>query len=401
MKQLFEFDIHIGDWRVLVQSRDIQNGAVQNRHISEGAIESRHIADKAIQAKHIDGSIEGRNIADKAIQARHIVDNSIKGDHFDDDGLHHGKIADDAIWARNIKDRNVTSRKIEKKAIQNEHLSEKSVGPRNVTDDFQGKIVLPITNQLDGKYGDITQELYSMIASLQVGGIALSGKFGERTDIGIHQKALTKALGRLWDELGSLTGKTYMDYTLTVQPTYIPKEGTATVTVTADCSEAISDFDSIKLYVNGVLKAESHDVTRYIQNLAIESEGVSTIKAVGVIFGKTITKESQVTKALPFFMGSGQSYEDVMVPECQKELIGTLEGDYDLTVKNDGEHMFIIIPASRKIEFRRASIGKSDMGGYEIPLDIVHEDSGIVAYKSKAPDGYLAGTYNIDININS
>ena len=397
MKQLFEFDIHIGDWRVLVQSRDIQNGAVQSRHISEGAIESRHIADKAVQAQHIDGTIEARHIADKAIESRHIEDNSIKGDHFDDDGLHHGKIADDAIWARNIKDRNVTSRKIEKKAIQNEHLSEKSVGPSNVTDDFQGKIVLPITNQLDGKYEDITKELYSMIASLQVGGIALSGKFGDRTDIGIHQKALTKALGRLWEELGTLTGKTYMDYTLTVQPTFIPKEGTATVTVTADCSEAISDFDSIKLYVNGVLKAESHDVTRYIQNLTIESEGVSTIKAEGIIFGKTIIKEAQVSKLMPFFMGGGQAYTDVMVPECQKELIGTLEGDYDLTVKNDGDYMFIIIPVSHKDEFRRA-----DMNGLgikiEIPMASTTYDDYVV-YKSL--NTYKAGTYNIDIDINS
>ena len=397
MKQLFEFDIHIGDWRVLVQSRDIQNGAVQSRHISEGAIESRHIADKAVQAQHIDGTIEARHIADKAIESRHIEDNSIKGDHFDDDGLHHGKIADDAIWARNIKDRNVTSRKIEKKAIQNEHLSEKSVGPSNVTDDFQGKIVLPITNQLDGKYENITQELYSMIASLQVGGIALSGKFGNRTDIGIHQKALTEALGRLWEELGTLTGKTYIDYTLTVQPTFIPKEGAATVTATADSSEAISNFDSIKLYVNGVLKAESHDVTRYIQNLTIESEGVSTIKAEGIIFGKTIIKEAQVSKLMPFFMGSGQDYQEVMVPECQKDLEGTLEGDYDVTIRNNGDYMFIIIPASHKDEFRRA-----DMNGLglkvEIPLsEEEHED--FVVYKSL--NTYKAGTYKIDIDINS
>ena len=236
-----------------------------------------------------------------------------------------------------------------------------------------------------------------MIRSIQVGGIALSGKFGDRTDIGIHQKALTKAIGKLWDEIGKITGKTYMDFSLTVQPTFIVKEGVGTVTVTADCMESISDFDSIKFYVNGELKAESHDVSVYTQTLTIEGDGVSTIKAVGVIFGKTITKEAQVTKAVPFFMGSGQNYQEVLVPECAKELIGTLEGDYDVTIKNNGDYMFIVIPISHKNEFRRA-----DMNGLGLKVEIPMastEYADYVVYKSL--NTYKAGTYNIDIDINS
>ena len=34
MKQLFDFDEHIGDWRVLVQSKDIRDAAIQTRHIA-------------------------------------------------------------------------------------------------------------------------------------------------------------------------------------------------------------------------------------------------------------------------------------------------------------------------------------------------------------------------------
>ena len=306
------------------------------------------------------------------------------------------KLGKDVVKTDNIADEAVTPEKLSSKVKDN------WLNP--TLDTMFNERIRPLIENLekndaaiDKNYKSITQELYSMIASLQVGGIALSQKFGYREDIGISQKTLTKAIGRIWDELGTLTGKTYMDYTLTVQPTFIPKEGVTTVTVTADCSEAISDFDSIKFYVNEVLKAESHDVTRYIENLTIENEGVSTIKAVGVIFGKTITKESQVTKILPFFMGSGQNYQEVMVPECQKELIGTLEGDYDVTIRNTGDYMFIIIPVSHKDEFRRA-----DMNGLglkvEIPLSAEeHED--FVVYKSL--NTYKAGTYNIDIDINS
>ena len=307
-----------------------------------------------------------------------------------------------------LKDGIVKTRHLEDGAVTTPKIKDGAVTPEKRSKDFDNEVVKPyvkglddkyntITKEIDGKYNSVTEELYSMIASLQVGGIALSGKFGNRTDIGIHQKALTKALGRLWQEIGTITGKTYMDFTLTVQPTFIPSEGAGTVTVAADCSDSISDFDSIKLYVNGVLKAGSHDVTRYVQNLTVEDEGTSVIRAEGVIFGKTIIKEAQVSKLFPFFMGGGQAYTDVMVPECQKELHGTLEGDYDIVVKNTNDYMFIIIPVSHKDEFRRA-----DMNGLgikiEIPMASTTYDDYVV-YKSL--NTYKAGTYNIDIDINS
>ena len=304
------------------------------------------------------------------------------------------KLKEGSVKDKHIDDGAVTTSKIKDKAVTPEKLNE-SVKPY-ITNDVDKKHD-DISRSLDTKYNNITEELYSMVRSLQVGGIALSGKFGDRTDIGIHQKTLTKAIGKLWDEIGKITGKTYMDFSLTVQPTFIVKEGISTITVTADCSEAISDFDSIKFYVNEELKAESHDESVYTQTLTIENNGVSTIRAVGVIFGKTIIKETQVTKAIPFFMGSGQNYQEVLVPECVKELIGTLEGNYDVTVKNNNEYIFIVIPISHRDEFRRA-----DMNGLglkvEIPMESV-EYTDYVVYKSL--NVYKAGTYNIDIDINS
>jgi hypothetical protein len=247
----------------------------------------------------------------------------------------------------------------------------------------------------DEKYHNITKELYSMVASLQVGGIALSGKFGDRTDIGIHQKSLTKAIGKIWDEIGKLTGKDYMNFSLTVQPAFIPSEEAGTVRVTADCSDSISNFDDIKIYLNGELKTASEEIEVFNTNLSITEAGINTIKAVGTILGKIITKEATVEKAEGFFMGSGQVYNDVIVLECAKAIEGSLEGDYDLTVKNDGEYIFIIIPASRREEFRRARL---DMNGFEIPIEITEMTDYIVC---KSLNTYKAGTYNIDIDINS
>lgn len=250
-----------------------------------------------------------------------------------------------------------------------------------------------ITEALDERYANITNELYSMVASLQVGGIALSQQFGNRTDIGISQKTLTKALGNFWNEMGKITGKTYMDFTLTVTPSVIYKEGEATIVIKADCSESISNFDSIKVYVDNVLIAESSDLEVFTVQHTISQ--TSNVKAVGIVLGKTITKEQQIIKEVPFFMGSGSVYTDVLNEECRKQIVGTLEGDYDAVIKHSGEYLFIVIPISRREEFRRCRL---DMNGFEIPLDTSETSDYIIC---KSLNTYKAGTYNIDIDINS
>lgn len=309
-----------------------------------------------------------------------------------------------------LGDKVVKTKHLDEDAVTTPKIKDKQVTPSKVSDDFQQTVVSPLTNSLDEKYTtitgnlnqkftNITNELYSMVRSVQQGGIALSQQFGNRTDIGISQKTLTKALGAFWDEMSTITGKTYMDFTLTVVPDTAYTETGVEVAITADCTGSISNFDSIKIYIDNILVAESSDLEVFTTTQSISQ--TSTVKAVGTILGKTITKTQQVIKEIPFFMGSGINYQDAMTMDNHKTIDGTLEGDYDLVVKHSGEHMFIIIPASRKSEFRRINMKTPDMSGFEIPLDLIFENEDYVVYKSKAPNGYLAGTYNVDININS
>lgn len=291
-------------------------------------------------------------------------------------------IADGAVTTSKIKDGQVTMEKLEDSV------------PQAIVTPLDNKYST-ITNQLDGKYEGITQELYSMIASLQVGGIALSNQFGGREDIGITQKALTRMFGALWDTIESLhPGHAVFDFTLTVNPQYIFNEIVEDhVSVKADCTGAVSDFDSVKVYVDDELRAESKGIRVFETTLIITK--TSTIKVVGTILGKEIVKTALVINEIPFFMGGGMQYQDIMNEECRKDLEGSLEGDYDITVKNNGEYIFIIIPISRKEEFRRA---KLDMNGFEIPIEITEMTDYIVC---KSLNQYQAGTYNIDIDINS
>lgn len=390
----FRKDIHLGHDVAQIDTDDIADRAFTEEKMADGSVSERALKNGAVtEPKLADGAVSNRTIQDKAITEPKLADDSVS----------HRAIQPNAVEGDNVKPG----------SIENRHLANGSVTPEKLSPSVKSGWLFPNIkewydinvkpiidklfsndNSIDRKYTAITNELYSMIRSLQVGGIALSQKFGNREDIGISQKTLTKTIGRIWEELGTITGKTYMDFTLTVQPHTISKEGTATVSVTVDCSDSISDFDLLQIFVNNEIVAETSDVSVYNMQIDISSDGTSVVKAIGTILGKPIIKEESVKKYFPFFMGSGNVYTDIMNEECQKELHGTLEGDYDIVVKNTNDYIFIIIPISHKDEFRRA---KLDMNGFEIPLDVTEASDYIIC---QTLNRYKAGTYNIDIDIN-
>lgn len=377
---------------------EVADRALHSRHIADRAIEGRHLQDCLIEGRMIkDKTIEGRSIRNNAIGPEQIKDNSITGDNMEPMGLPNGKLADNAVARRNIQPKAINNDKLDSDAVDTPNLKNGAVTPPKLSEETKNFLLAlitgKITDPLNQKYTNITNELYSLVRSLQVGGIAISQQFGDREDIGISQKTLTKALGRFWQEMSNITGKTYMDFTLSVVPATTYSEGSAVVDITADCSGSISDFDSIKIYVDNVVVAESSDLE--VLNTQVTVSKSATVKAVGVILGKTITKNSTITKEVPFFMGSGSVYTDVINEDDRKVLDGTLEGEYDVTVKNNGEHLFVIIPISRKEEFRRC---KMDMNGFEIPFEATETSDYIIC---KSLNVYTAGTYNIDIDINS
>ena len=312
---------------------------------------------------------------------------------FECDSVSNRAMQKNSVGEKNIINGAVTEPKLAPDAVTTGKVKDKNITPEKLSESVLGSLVMPVTDSLDKKYQDITNELYSMIESLQVGGVALSQQFGDRTDIGISQKTLTKALGKFWQEMSNITGKTYMDFTLSVTPAVTFSETSATINITADCSESISDFDSIRIYVDDELVAESNNQEVFTASATIDK--TSAVKAVGVILGKTITKTMTAVKEIPFFMGSGQQYTDVINTDCLKKLVGTLEGDYDAEIKHEGDYLFVIIPISRKEEFRRC---KMDMSGIEIPFTEEEMPEYIVC---KSVSTFHEGIYNIDIDINT
>ena len=396
--KLFEFDIHIGDWRVLVQSRDIQNGAVQSRHITDGAVitskigngevKSRNIANEAVTTPKIgDGEIKGRHISKNAIESRHIKEKSIYGDNFDGDSIKHGALADDAVWERNIKNRQVTAAKIALKAIFAGHIHAKAVTPEKISDDFKGVVVRPFFDTLDQKYKGITDELYTMIRSLVVGGLALSDRLGSREDIAITQKAITDAINALNARIDDIAGEWTQGFSMVVTPDNFISEDTCQVNISATAQTGV--FDHIAFYADDVLIVEGDQVATLAHTATIDD--TCTIKCVASILGREYIKSKVVTKYYPFFIGGGNTLEEALTPENAREVHGTLAGGYDVTIE-EGQHIFVLIPTSLQ-----SQVVRMDMNGYEIPMYV---QTGVKNVVYKSMNTYQAGTYNIDITNN-
>lgn len=145
MQKLFEFVEHIGKWRVLIQTRDIRNGAVTTEKIADGAVTSEKMQDNIItNDKLADGAVENRNIADGAVTNEKIedgavtgeklADNTVTGDKIEDGAVTNEKLADDAVESRNIADGAVTNEKIENGAVDTRTLGDGAVTTDKIED---------------------------------------------------------------------------------------------------------------------------------------------------------------------------------------------------------------------------------------------------------------------------
>ena len=190
------------------------------------------------------------------------------------------------------------------------------------------------------------------------------------------------------DDLSHITGKGYMDYTFTIDPSFVIADGNVRCVCTASCINAFKPFTSIKFYVNDELKYTGGNTRT--ATTTITTDSTVTIKAEAVLNGRTIIKELQCVVKVPFYIGAGTVYTDVVNEEHRKEFYKVTRSNFDVVVGND-EHIYVIIPNSVMSHFQRV-----DMNGYEIPISrTVVGDYTVL----ESLNTYSAGTYNIDIEM--
>lgn len=374
--KLFEFDAHIGDWRVLIQDRDIQNGAVQSRHISDGAVTDKKIGDGEVKSRNIapeavttdkigDREVKNKNIAPGAVTNEKIADEAITGDEIEGKTVKNGKLANDAVQTRNIKDRNVTSSKIEKNAILPEHVS-------------------PAT------FRELAKDLQNQIDALKIAGVAVSNEFGTDPHIAISQKTMTDAINKIWQKFEDITGEILQGVNMVVTPEYFISEDGTDVHITANTVDTNGIFEHIAFYGNGALIAEASNVDYFEHDLHIDETTVIMCKAK--IMGVEYTRQSVITHYNSFWLGAGNVYSDIMDVEHVIPITNGMRGAYDVHVE-EGQKIIIIVGESLADGFLRA-----DLNSVEIPFTestVTVDDKN---YKVFVSEPWVAGDYNIDIN---
>lgn len=292
--KIFEYDQHIGKFRVLVNTHDIADKAVNGKKLADRIIDWFHIKPKAVR---------NENIADKAINTRTMAD--------------------------------------------------KAVTPKNLSDDVVPEVIRPLLDELDKKQKGITDNLQNQIDSLSVHGMAVSTEFGDDNLIGISQKALTEAFNKVWGKLEEITGESLKGFSLIVTPEFYIGEDGCTVHISASSAETAGRFEYIRFYINNILVTEASDVESLEYTTTVNE--TSEVRCVAKILGIEYTETKVLTHYSSFFLGASTSYTNIMNVAHVISVNNNMSGSYNVPV-NDGDHIYVVVGAALRDGFRRADM---------------------------------------------
>lgn len=285
------------------------------------------------------------------------------------------------------KPKNRLSFIIGNKAVTTPKIDNEAVTP----DKINRETYKVIQKMIDTAVSDIKQQIHS----LSLNGIALSDKLGNSEDIGITQKTITNSINQLWKKLSDITGETSVGLHVTVTPDVFVNDDSADITITA-AGDGI--FEALKIYINDELFIDKENIQAFTATAKLSE--TSVIRTVATILGMDYEDTHTVTKVFPFFIGCGQEYEDILTKQNARQYNGDLTGSYDIRVDNDGDRIFIVIPASIRDQIRKINIGGElvpaiTMNNFTIPVEVINVDVYTI-YRSL--NQYQRGIYNIDIN---
>lgn len=488
MKKLFEFDEHIGDWRVLVQSRDIQNGAIQSRHIAAGAVTTDKIGDGEVKTRNIDtGAVTTDKIGDGEIKTRNIDTGAVTTEKIEDEAVTTEKIAPKSVTTPKIPDHAVTTEKIDDEAVTAEKMAPKAVtrdklAPEAVPellalmDEFVASVreqtenYKPVTirgnvnNAADeedltvvegllklkdrsGLYGygmkilrkeetfasQVTQTrcIYVVQYDFDIDGSSVTmpadsiilfsgGRITNGTLVGSKTHGLGDAAsGAFGIMLCSALYYDYGNYTLEGDCTDETSRNLqaqidaivsdkATVSLAASVNVFIVGERSFTLTASTNTNAENITIK---QGSTVIKTGSGKTLAQSVTVNQTTAGNIDYTAEFTFaggnkrtatatvyfvnkvYVGSGAVYTDVTTDVHTVSARRSPAGTYNVTVAQNGQYVFFVIPATM-------SITKATLSGFDFPLDApVDETIDGVSYKVyRSSNTNDAGTYQIVIS---
>ena len=233
-------------------------------------------------------------------------------------------------------------------------------------------------------------EIYKAIASVVAGGVALKQSSGDSEEFGISQKVLTESRDNLQAQIDAIISEK-ATVSLSVSPnTLIVGEQTFTLTASTNTTaENIVIKYGNELIISGSGKTISRSIT-VTQDTAANITYTAEFTFAG---GNKRTTTATVYFVNKVYVGSGSVYTDVIGDSYAQSARRSPAGTYNVTVEQNGQYLFFVIPATM-------SITKATLSGFDFPLDApVTETIDGVSYKVyRSSNTNDAGTYQIVVS---
>lgn len=269
----------------------------------------------------------------------------------------------------------INGRDIAPRAIKSENIDDGAVKANTIKDG----------NVTWDKLDDNTKNIVSTGGGQH--GIPLSSEFGDSNVLGISQKTLTESRDNIQSQINAIVNdKAHVELSTSPTCIFVGAESSIELAATTD-TEATNikiTKGSTEIASGSGFSLSGHDT------VTPEGAGDITYQAEFLIAGLLKSASKVVAAVYPIKYGAGQSYSDAgEVPTPRTSPAGT----YQVTVANDGDYVFFVVPSTM-------TIAGAKMSGFDFPLQPpVDVEIDGVAYKYyQSANTYDAGTSTIVIS---
>ncbi|MBO7693016.1 MAG: hypothetical protein J6Y28_09695 [Acholeplasmatales bacterium] len=233
-------------------------------------------------------------------------------------------------------------------------------------------------------------EIYKAIASIVAGGVALKQSFGNSEEFGISQKVLTESRDALQAQIDAIISDKATVSLAVSTSTFIVGERTFILTASTN-----TNAETIAIYQSNVGIAIGSGKTLVKEVTVNQATAGSIGYTAEFTFAGNNKRTANVTVYFvnKIYVGSGAVYTDITTDSYAVSARRSPAGTYNVTVEQNGQYIFFVIPATM-------SITKATLSGFDFPLESpVTETIDNVSYKVyKSSNTIDAGTYQIVIS---
>lgn len=190
------------------------------------------------------------------------------------------------------------------------------------------------------KIDDLYTQMQAFLTTSE-SGQAFSNELGDSEVMGVTQKSLTEFINGIYQMIADSSGIEIGDVQISITPDSFFKNDAAVVTVSALADYGL--FDYVKVYFDGTEVLQKTSVQEFAEQLTISD--TTTILVKVRILGREYEYQKTVTMASDFFIGAGNSYEDVYDPSKSIPYDGDPTGRYPVHIEQ-GQRIYIVLPTA-------------------------------------------------------